>query len=479
MSSIGVSGPAKLQAVTTLVNKLTEDLKSKSLSPEERDKALEELKVYGRDPRSADPIFTKQGIETLTKHAFDSPSDTTSRNALRVLCNAMLLIPETRQRFVDLGYESKACEKLKNDNWDDEFLATRVIFFSTYGTTVDLAKLIDEHHLAESMVANLARHASRISEHAKNKTKPDPMELMALGETLRLLFNVTSKCPSKVDCFTAAVPHIVTLLLSLDIPPPKGTPPLESPLGPLVNALMNLKLDSEEARSCLYPKDAPPSLAEKLITLLDLSLKAYSDQELDATVTPLACIISSIYENAPADSPVRDFIRKSLLPSEEERNKVLGKGDTLPARLLVNMTNPIAPEFARAVSHLLFNVSDKDANKFVENIGYGYASGFLFQNNIPVPEGLGGDAEKGESSKAGQSSRRAVNPITGQFLDTETFPDMPEMTMEEKEREAERLFVLFERAKKLGIVNVENPVAKAVQEGRFEELPDDYEEDSD
>lgn len=461
MSSIGVSGPgqlavphlghpltnthlAKLQAVTTLVNKLAEDLKSQSLSPEERDKALEELKVYGRDPRNADPIFTKQGIETLTKHAFDSPSETTSRNALRVLCNAMLLIPETRQRFVDLGYESKACEKLKNDNWDDEFLATRVIFFSTYGTTVDLSKLIDEHHLAESMVANLARHASRISEHAKNKTKPDPMELMALGETLRLLFNVTSKCPSKVDCFTAAVPHIVALLLSLDIPP-KGTPPLESPLGPLVNALMNLKLDSEEARSCLYPKDAPSSLAEKLITLLDLSLKAYSDQELDATVTPLVCIISSIYENAPADSPVRDFIRKSLLPSEEERTKVLGKGDTLPARLLANMTNPIAPEFARAVSHLLFNVSDKDANKFVENIGYGYASGFLFQNNIPVPEGLGGDAEKGESSQAGQGSRRAINPITGQFLDTETFPDMPEMTMEEKEREAERLFVLFER----------------------------------
>ncbi|KAK1782097.1 guanine nucleotide exchange factor [Copromyces sp. CBS 386.78] len=476
MFSKGVSGPAKLQAVTTLVNKLTEDLGSKSLSSEERDKALEELKVYGRDPRNADPIFTKEGIETLTKHAFDSSSETTCRNALRVLCNSMLLKPETRQRFVDLGYESKACEKLKNDNWDDEFLATRVIFFSTYGTTIDLAKLIDEDHLADSMVKNLSRHATRFSEHAKNKTKADPVEVMALGETLRLLFNVTSKCPSKTDSFTAAVPHIVTLLLSLDIPP-KGSPPLEAPLGPLVNAPMNLKLDDEETRKCLYPKDAPSSLAEKLIELLDLSLKSYQDQDLDATVTPLVCLISSMYEYAPTDdSPVCDTIRKSLLPSEEERTNVLGKGDTLPARLLVNMTNPIAPEFAKAVSHLLFNVSDKDAHRFVENIGYGYASGFLFQNNIPVPEGLGGEDD--QDSKAGQSGKRPVNPITGQFLDAETFPDMPEMTMEEKEREAERLFVLFERARKLGIVDVENPVAKAVQEGRFEELPDDYEEDS-
>lgn len=477
MFSIGVSGPAKLQAVTTLVNKLTEDLKSKNLSPEERDKALEELKVYGRDPRNADPIFTREGIETLTKHAFESSSETTCRNALRVLCNSMLLKPETRQRFVDLGYESKACEKLKNDNWDDEFLATRVIFFSTYGTSIDLEKLIDEDKLADSIIQNLSRHATRMAEHAKNKTKADPMELMALGETLRLLFNITSKCPSKIDTFTAAAPHIVKLLLSIDIPP-KGTPPLEAPLGPLVNAPMNLKLDDEKTRSCLCPENAPSSLAEKLIKLLDLSLKSYQEQELDVTVTPLVCLISSIYEYAPADSPVCDTIHKSLLPSEEERIKVLGKGDTLPARLLVNMTNPIAPEFAKAVSHLLFNVSDKDAHKFVENIGYGYASGFLFQNNIPIPEGLGGDDEKGEGSKAGPSSKRAVNPITGQFLDAETFPDMPEMTMEEKEREAERLFVLFERARKLGIVNVENPVAKAVQEGRFEELPDDYEEDS-
>lgn len=40
------------------------------------------------------------------------------------------------------------------------------------------------------------------------------------------------------------------------------------------------------------------------------------------------------------------------------------------------------------------------------------------------------------------------------------------------------MLIACHRARKLGIVNVENPVAKAVQEGRFEELPDDYEEDS-
>jgi hypothetical protein len=38
-----------------------------------------------------------------------------------------------------------------------------------------------------------------------------------------------------------------------------------------------------------------------------------------------------------------------------------------------------------------------------------------------------------------------VNPITGQRLDAEDPSSQEPMTEEEKEREAERLFVLFER----------------------------------
>jgi hypothetical protein len=38
-----------------------------------------------------------------------------------------------------------------------------------------------------------------------------------------------------------------------------------------------------------------------------------------------------------------------------------------------------------------------------------------------------------------------VNPVTGQLLDREENVEEEPMTMEEKEREAERLFVLFER----------------------------------
>ena len=103
-------------------------------------------------------------------------------------------------------------------------------------------------------------------------------------------------------------------------------------------------------------------------------------------------------------------------------------------------------------------------------------------------------SNKGDStpkSSTPKPRRYKINPITGQRLDMENTEDTgPPMTDREKEREAERLFVLFERYSRsltnpgasiandghrlraTGVVDVENPVTKAYQEGRFEELPD-------
>ncbi|KAK3694631.1 guanine nucleotide exchange factor [Podospora appendiculata] len=461
-----LTGSAKLRAVTDLVDKLAHDLEAVSLLPPQRDAALEELKIYGRDPRNADPIFTTKGIETLARHAFDSPSSTTSRNALRVLCNAMLLEPKARQIFGKLGYEAKACSKLKNDSRDDEFLASRVIFLTTYGTSIDLPGLVEKHHLADILIENLSRHAKQSSagtSKADGKNKIDPMAEMALSETLRLLFNITKFCSDHVELFTPAIAPITTLLSNHDIKPDA---PLSPPFGPLINALMNLKLDSKSAHTSLFPKSDPSCITERLVQLLDQAMKSYPSGELELHVTPLVCVISSLHEHAPDD--IRKSIRASLLPTEEDRKTVLGKGDSLASRLLQNSTNPVAPELRKSISHLLFEMSDKDASTFIENVGYGFASGFLFQNNIPLPEA---------AAPAVSDERNPINPVTGQFLDAEKFADMPEMTDEEKEREAEKLFVLFERLKKNGLISVQNPVEKAVQEGRFEELADDYEED--
>lgn len=353
----------------------------------------------------------------------------------------MLIRPSARQIFVDLGYEQKACTQLRRDAWDDEFLAGRVIFLTTYGTSVDLEKLIDEYGLATTIVAKLARHAELATNDAASKAAVDPMQDMALGETLKLMFNVTHFCKQKADAFAPAIPHVLTILTAREVP---SSRPLDGSFTHLVNALVNLKLDSPDNKAALFPAQSQEpttpgteSPADRLITLLDRALAtADADADLEQTITPLVTVLRVVQDAAPP--AVQQRMRARLLPSAEDRATVLGKGATLPARLLRNSTNPLAPQLRDGISHLLFELSERDAGKFVDNVGYGYASGFLFQNNIPVPRSASG----GES---GGSGGRPVNPVTGQFLDREPSVEGPEMTDEEKEREAERLFVLFER----------------------------------
>ncbi|KAI0201533.1 guanine nucleotide exchange factor [Astrocystis sublimbata] len=461
-----LSGPAKLSAVTNLVGKLTEDLTSGKLLPQQRDAALEELKVYGRDPRDADPIFTQAGIEMLAQHAFESPSSTTSRNALRCMCNALLLKQECRQMFVGLGYEAKTCDKLKSDDCDDEFLVSRIIFLTTYDTDIDLEQLVDKHSLAEFLVKNLARHAEH---HAAGQPTTNPMQDMALTETLKLLFNVTHHCKQRAKSFSGSIPHLVTILCKGSFRVGK---PLDLPVGSLVNAFLNLELGAKDMQTSLYPPTEPTLLSDRLIDLLGQSRTKYKDEELEVYVTALLGVIRAVYGLAPEG--VQASIKQKLLPTEDDRNEILGRSSSLPSWLLKNTTNAVAPKFRDTISELLFDLSDRDASKFVENVGYGFASGFLYNKNISLPP----NASQAFSNDT-SSSNRPVNPITGQYLDVERHADVPEMTDDEKEREAEKLFVLFQRLQANGAISVENPMRTAVEQGRFEELPDDHQEDVD
>ncbi|OQD78170.1 hypothetical protein PENDEC_c001G02495 [Penicillium decumbens] len=86
------------------------------------------------------------------------------------------------------------------------------------------------------------------------------------------------------------------------------------------------------------------------------------------------------------------------------------------------------------IPRLLFEISDTNPQQFVENVGYRYGSGFLLALGEPLP-----------ANEEGTIKGPAINPVTGQRWDKEPQFNPPEMTEEEKEREAERLFVNFER----------------------------------
>jgi Guanine nucleotide exchange factor synembryn len=88
--------------------------------------------------------------------------------------------------------------------------------------------------------------------------------------------------------------------------------------------------------------------------------------------------------------------------------------------------------------------------KFVRYVGYANAAGYLFNRGIPSP------LENGPIKKGNQDDNFPdnVDPMTGKFAETKPDP-WAGMSDEEKERESERLFVLFDRLNKSGIIKTE------------------------
>jgi hypothetical protein len=106
---------------------------------------------------------------------------------------------------------------------------------------------------------------------------------------------------------------------------------------------------------------------------------------------------------------------------------------------------------------------NSDATTLSALVGYGNVAGFLFNKGImnapPAPDGNDGSIpELPDVDK--------INPITGTTHQPKSTSAQDEMTEEEKEREMEKLFVLFDRLEKTGAIKPEsNPVRDAIKKG--------------
>ena len=302
----------------------------------------------------------------------------------------------------------------------------------TYGTTQDFSPLLDRHDLAKSINKNLAQHVKRYENRGDRDARPT-LETLALVDTLKLLFNILQYYPAYNAIFEPAVTHVSKILYWIKPP----SPPLQDPIPALINALLNLNLEPALANtSDAADETQPRQLVEALLHLLEAAVIQYQDAELENLCIPLLTLTRKVYEIAPRETARR--IQGFLLPSDTERERPLGRSDSLASRFLRLSISPSAPNFGPGISAFMFEMSDKDPAKFVQNIGYGYAAGFLMSQKFPIPD----HAQQREGAEGDVPD---INPITGQRRDMEPHDTSPEMTDEEKEREAERLFVLFER----------------------------------
>ncbi|RAQ70154.1 synembryn [Aspergillus flavus] len=453
-------GAEKLQQVTQLLSSLEKDLNEKKLSSTVKVQLLLQLRQHGTNPADAGPIYSRRGMEILAKYGVDGESVDIRRAALRCVANALLLDPKMRQLFADTGHGGKLAEKLKCDSSEDEMVISRILFLSTYDTTMDFDNLVNKHGLGDNVNYQIVRHAKQFPKSLK---KPLPqIDELALIDTLKLIFNVSKIYPDLSATFAPSIPHIFKMISRIEIP----AKPLDGLLSYLLNCLSTLDLENKKGKpfdsNPLFPTFNQNCNVDKLINILDHATSLYSPEELETKAIPLLHSLITIHELAP-DGP-RKYMQWLLLPEDNDRNQPIGQSDTLSSKLLKLSTAPY-PNLKTAISELMFVLSGKNAENLTKNIGYGFAAGLLATRGMEIPKTAG-------EAFAAERFDPEINPITGQRWAAEKQDTGPPMSQEEKEREAERLFVLFERARANGILKVENPVAQAVREGRLEELPD-------
>lgn len=395
----------------------------------------------------------------------------------------------------------------QTDNSEDEMIVSRILFLTTYDTNMDFDALIRKHSLGDHI--NYVHHhrplmmtvtprltfGQQIARHAKliqksGGKKYSQIDELALSDTLKLVFNIAKLYADLADTFTPSIPHLFKIINRIDIP----EKPLDGLIGYIVNALSTLDLEEKPGRfesSPLFPKlNQQNSNVDKLINILDVAVSVYSPEDLEAKAVPLLHLLITMYELAP-DGP-KKYMQWLLLPEENDRSVPIGRSDTLASKLL-RLSTSHNMHLKTAISELMFVLSGKNAENLTKNIGYGFAAGFLASRGLEIPKNAGEAYADGSGGFDPE-----VNPITGQRWDAEPRDEGPPMSKEEKEREAERLFVLFERydsvvlcerwnisdskfhyrARQNGFIR-EHPVAQAVREGRIQELPDSDDDDSD
>ncbi|CDZ98704.1 Signaling protein RIC-8/synembryn (regulates neurotransmitter secretion) [Phaffia rhodozyma] len=422
---------------------------------------------------------------------------------------------------------------------DTIFIITRILFLLTVKQSSLITTLVTELELP-----HILAHRIRITPPASSSPL-DP-----LPELLKLTFNILMHYPrSSVSAISmdddggfisevvdesaqiraGAIGHLwdtaldclaeplINLLLSLPLPSQASPIPPPSSVSQTLNCLLTLPttplsstwlLSSSElgVRGDNRPGSSSVAgtnqvdTARALLGLAERMTAPWNDttertwpsvQIVEATLSVLFLLMARLCAGLEV---VRLHTEQYLFPLDLDRaenSTLLQERSTLLGRLLRLMTSPKYSQTKIAIGEIFFAVSNKNPDTMSALIGYGNAAGFLlskgFTANAPV------SSSKSNSLDNAPRSNSRLNPVTG-LAPTGGPTFDTSMTEEEKEREAERLFVLFERIKKnpavsMGVPNGEDkeegekgrrktvdPVRQAVESGRWQEMDESTEE---
>ncbi|KAJ7715069.1 guanine nucleotide exchange factor [Mycena metata] len=198
---------------------------------------------------------------------------------------------------------------------------------------------------------------------------------------------------------------------------------------------------------------------------------------LDDELSPLVVLITRL---CVADEGSRLRTRDWVCPPDLDRSAAAGALEGRPdllGRCLRLLGSVYHARLKDSVGEMLFVICDSDATTMSTLFGYGNVAGFLFNKgimNAPPPPSSSSTTPAGLAAAAAEH----INPITGTAQ--EAREPVPEMTDEEKEREMEKLFVVFDRLERRGEIAPEsNPIRQAIRKAAMGGGPPPKEDEDD
>jgi hypothetical protein len=349
----------------------------------------------------------------------------------------------------------------------DDYLFLRLIFLFTFR-----GQPYDEEIVKTSLTICVIKFSKAASE--PSLLQRDGAELLALIECMKLTFNLLHHYHDTASWINGDMPrNLLKIFYNIHHQNPQQS--ASSILQHVSNILLCIPVSM-----WLYDNDDSMIAITKILEFIEnlinpTNTTTRDDRYISPPLSLLHCIVADLFENTnPKYDKLRQLMLNQILPTDRDREQSLGKSDSLSSYMLQVTIDPILRTSRNIIFDIFWQLSHEDPDEFIKNIGLGFASSFLASQGIAIPESL--SADDGNYSLTSTSSKdinRLINPITGQFLDSQAEKKMDnEMSEDEKLREAERMFVLFERVKSNNFLKVVNPVETAARQAKLQEIND-------
>ncbi|XP_062330467.1 synembryn-A isoform X2 [Osmerus eperlanus] len=384
------------------------------------------------------------------------------KEALKILCNVVYNSTWAQERFSSLRILSGVLDRVAKGTImpappSGQFYELRLMFLLTALRPELRAQVLQEGGVSVLTTALeqclCVQWKTQYEVLLEPTAPPVPQEAYQRAvEILKVLFNITYCThrlePDQEDA--ALYRHLVAVLRFCLMQPCEEQEDTNNLQGHTVNLLSALPLPCLDVLLAV-PLETLSQQSQGVnmdcvhALMLVMERRLDSGEKVKEKLTP---ILNLLTESCRAHRETRLYLRTHILPPLRDASLRPEEGSTVKSKLIRLMTH-MDTDLKHCAADLIFVLCKENVSRFVKYTGYGNAAGLLATRGL-----LGGQRSKctgGQYSSDSDSDteeyrqvKGRVNPVTGRV--EEELPDpMEGMTEEEKEEEAQRLVVLFNK----------------------------------